>query len=390
MTRTGAYVAPITKADAHGAHLSSVSAPWLQAAMIRQAGIALGMRVLEIGSGGYNAALLAEIAGNDGLVVSMDIDPDITARASAALAAAGYGERVEVVTADGEHGVSDHAPYDAIVVTVGAWDIPPAWLSQLAGDGTLVLPLRMNTITRSIAFRRAGDHLVSTSAEMCGFVPMQGAGARAERTFRLPYPRGGHVELRFDHEAPSDRSLLDGALAAGHVTAWSGVRIGHAVSFADLHLWLAGFLPGFCRVGGGPRRPQRRLARAGSRTAASMATRSRTRRAVSWINPATRSSSSAPAPTGRMRRTRPKHSWSRSKRGMPAIAMSRVTRSPSGQQERSLPLSLMAPPSFPRSTASSPFPGQPAQPVTRTRRTNHDTSVFPHRPGARVRVRRSY
>lgn len=37
----------------------------------------------------------------------------------------------------------DHAPYDRIVVTVGAWDIPPAWVDQLAQGGTLTVPLRM-------------------------------------------------------------------------------------------------------------------------------------------------------------------------------------------------------------------------------------------------------
>lgn len=241
-------VAPITKTDASGAHLSTVSAPWLQARMIAQAGIEPGMRVLEIGSGGYNAALLAEVTGEKGQVVTMDIDPEVTARAAAALAAAGYGDRVTVVTADGEQGVPERAPYDAIVVTAGAWDIPPAWTGQLTGGGTLVLPLRMNMITRSIAFHRADGHLVSTSAEVCGFVPMQGGGARAERTFRLPDPGGGHVALRFDEGAPDDPGVLDGALASGPVTAWSGLRIGNAVSFADLHLWLAAFLPGFCRV----------------------------------------------------------------------------------------------------------------------------------------------
>jgi protein-L-isoaspartate(D-aspartate) O-methyltransferase len=48
------------------------------------------MRVLEVGSGGVNAALLAEIAGPSGLVVSIDIDPEITRRALACLDAAGY------------------------------------------------------------------------------------------------------------------------------------------------------------------------------------------------------------------------------------------------------------------------------------------------------------
>ena len=141
----GTNVAPITKQDEDGVHLSSVSAAWLQARMIAQAGVEPGMNVLEIGSGGYNAALLAEVTGEKGRVVSVDIDREITDRASAALDAAGYADRVTVVTADGEYGVPDYAPYDAIIVTVGAWDIPPAWLGQLAADdGIIVVPMRMN------------------------------------------------------------------------------------------------------------------------------------------------------------------------------------------------------------------------------------------------------
>ena len=63
----------ITKRDTSNADLSSVSASWLQARMIAQAGIGPGMRVLELGSGGYNAALLAEVTGEGGSVVSMDV-----------------------------------------------------------------------------------------------------------------------------------------------------------------------------------------------------------------------------------------------------------------------------------------------------------------------------
>ena len=244
----GANVAPITKQDEDGVHLSSVSAAWLQARMIAQAGVESGMNVLEIGSGGYNAALLAEVTGEKGRVVSVDIDREITDRASAALDAAGYADRVTVVTADGEYGVPEYAPYDAIIVTAGAWDIPPAWLEQLAAeDGVIVVPLRMNEITRSIAFRRSGGHLVSISVEQCGFVAMQGIGARKERTFRLADPAGGHVELRFDQDEPRVPGLLD-ALTAGPVTEWSGVTIAQGTSFADLNLWLAAFLPGFCKV----------------------------------------------------------------------------------------------------------------------------------------------
>lgn len=239
----------VTKKDGHGADIASVSAPFIQALMIGQARLEPGMSVLEIGTSGYNAALLAEVVGEAGRVVSMDIDPEVAARAADLLAAAGYADRVTVVLGDGEHAVPGHAPYDAIVVTAGAWDMPPAWRAQLARPhGSLVVPLRMNGVTRSIGFRHADGHLVSASAEVCGFVPMRGAAARAERVFQLPDPGGGHVTLRFDDDPPGDPGLLDGVLAAGSVTVWSEVTIEDRVSFADLHLWLAGFLPGFCRI----------------------------------------------------------------------------------------------------------------------------------------------
>ena len=86
----------ITKTDENGAHLSSVSATYIQARMIEQAGVEPGMRVLEVGSGGYNAALLAEVVGEQGQGVTVDIDADITDRAAALLDETGYAARVRV------------------------------------------------------------------------------------------------------------------------------------------------------------------------------------------------------------------------------------------------------------------------------------------------------
>jgi protein-L-isoaspartate(D-aspartate) O-methyltransferase len=241
--------APVTKKSADGVNLSSVSAPFLQAKMIAQAGIEPGMRVMEIGSGGYQAALLAEVTGEH--VVTVDIDADITARASAALDAAGYAGRVTVVTADGEHGFPDQAPYDAIVVTAGASDLPPAWGDQMTPAGRLVVPLVMNTFTRSLGLRRAGDHWQSESAQLCGFVPFQGIGAQPVYRLPLADPDGGHAVLRFEETGLDSPGLLDRALFSEPVTAWSGVSIADQAGFEDLHLWLAGFLPGFCRIDAG-------------------------------------------------------------------------------------------------------------------------------------------
>ena len=133
-------------------------------------------------------------------------------------------------------------------MTARAWDLPGAWTGQLAGRGRLVVPLRLNTLSRSVSFRRAEDHLESESWEMCGFVPMRGVGGREEPCVNLPGPAGGHVSLRFDQSLPADPGRLGGALASEEVTAWSGITIGHQVSFDGLALWLAAFLPGFCRV----------------------------------------------------------------------------------------------------------------------------------------------
>ena len=80
----------VTKHSEHGAPISSVTAPWLQAMMLGQLQVAPGQRVLEIGSGGYNAALLRELVGPDGSVTTLDIDQEIADRARSCLMSAGY------------------------------------------------------------------------------------------------------------------------------------------------------------------------------------------------------------------------------------------------------------------------------------------------------------
>ncbi|GLF99268.1 methyltransferase, FxLD system [Streptomyces yaizuensis] len=240
-----AYNAVITKRDGSGSAVSSVSAPQIQAFMLEQAGIRPGMRVLEIGSGGLNAAYLATLAGGAGEVTTVDIDPEVTDRASRLLKENGYPQ-VRVVTADAHQGVPDHAPYDRIIVTVGAWDIPPAWTNQLTEHGRIVVPLRMRGLMRSVALQRVGDHLFSTSARICGFVPMQGAGARESRVL---LPTGtDEIALRFDDGLPTDPSLLDNAVRTPRVEIWTGVRVKRGVPVDSLQLYLATVLPGFCTM----------------------------------------------------------------------------------------------------------------------------------------------
>jgi protein-L-isoaspartate(D-aspartate) O-methyltransferase len=206
------------KRDAYGLTISVMSAAHLQAVMLEQAGIEPGMRVLEIGSGGYNAALIQELVGKDGAVTTADIDVDIVDRARACLNEAGY-DRVKVVLADGEAGVPDGAPYDRIIVTAAAWDIPPAWISDLTEHGRLVVPLTVCGLTRSIAFDREGDGLLSRSYCLARFVPMQGEGAAEERKVML---RDGVALQTDDPRVPLNVPALDRALDTPRLEAWSG------------------------------------------------------------------------------------------------------------------------------------------------------------------------
>ncbi|MGH3624453.1 MAG: methyltransferase domain-containing protein, partial [Sciscionella sp.] len=118
-----------------GRPASCASVPTVMAMMLGQLDAQPGDRVLEIGAGtGYNAALVAELVGVTGQVTTIDIHPDVTAQARQALDETGYG-RVHVVTGDGALGDPGHAPYNKIIVTVGPWDLPPAWRDQLAPEG---------------------------------------------------------------------------------------------------------------------------------------------------------------------------------------------------------------------------------------------------------------
>lgn len=250
--------AAITKTDANGTHISSVSAARIQAMQIEQADIQLGMSVLEIGSGGVNAAYLAELVGDQGHVVTMDIDPDVTDRAKEFLEATGH-RNVTVITADGENGDGAHAPYDRIIVTVQAADIPPAWIHQLTEGGRLVVPLRMRGMTRTVAFVRDGERLVSDGFELCGFVPMQGAGENRVRLALIHDTEGEEIGLRLDGHPDPDTEALAAALETPRTTAWSGVTLAGDESNEHLDLWLTTALDNLPLMAAKPAARQRGL-----------------------------------------------------------------------------------------------------------------------------------
>ncbi len=233
----------VTHRDSEGIAVSSVSAPGVVGGMLEQLGARPGDRVLEVGAGtGYNAALLACLAGPSGAVTTVELDEAVAASARQALARAGHGE-VTVICGDGVLGWAGNAPYDRIIVTAGAWDVPPAWRDQLADGGVLVVPLRMRGLTRAVALQRDGMVLRSRSVEMCGFIPMRGAGAVAEQNVWVG-GKDGDLLLRIDDGRPADAGALGRALGYPPAVTWTGVPF---VMPEVLDFWLAG-LTGFCRV----------------------------------------------------------------------------------------------------------------------------------------------
>ncbi|MER7504606.1 methyltransferase, FxLD system [Nonomuraea pusilla] len=223
----------VTKRDAEGRATSSISAPWLQAEMLEAARLRPGARVLEVGSGGYNAALIAELVGPEGVVISMDIDPFVTERATRFLAETGY-PHVKVVLGDAEHAADELGPFDVVLVTIGAWDCP--WGHLLAPGGRMIVPLRFCGLTRSFTFVREGDHFAGLNPTVCGFIPIQGAGAHHEHVAALA---DGTVNLLVDAGPALDVAALDLALDGDRTEQWTGVTVGYGEPIDTLHLWAA-------------------------------------------------------------------------------------------------------------------------------------------------------
>lgn len=200
----------VTQRGADGVPTSSSSQPALMALMLEQLDVRPGMAVLEIGTGtGYNAALLGQLAGPGGSVLTLDVDPGITGPARRHLAEAGAAN-VTVETGDAwELGAG--GTFDRVVATVGVWDLAPAWVERLDADGRIVVPLWLRAGQQaSVAFRRAGAGLTSLSVQPCGFMRMRGAGAG-----EAAYRRVGAWTVSVDHHDPARVSALASLLAGG-------------------------------------------------------------------------------------------------------------------------------------------------------------------------------
>lgn len=118
-------------------HQQTISQPYIVALMTEALEISPGDRVLEIGTGsGYQAAVLAELGAD---VYTIERIPALYEEAKIRLQALGY--QVHCKQGDGYEGWPEFAPYDGIIVTAAAPEIPSPLLEQLADGGRLVIPL---------------------------------------------------------------------------------------------------------------------------------------------------------------------------------------------------------------------------------------------------------
>lgn len=154
----------------------TISAPHMVALMCEEAQLAPGMRVLEVGTGsGYHAAVIAEIVGSKGAVYTIERLAELAAFARKNLARTGYLDKITLIIGDGSMGYPPAAPYDRIIVTAAAPQVPPPLINQLATEGIIVIPIgdRFNQ-TLYVVRKKSDGSIEYRTVTPCLFVPLIG------------------------------------------------------------------------------------------------------------------------------------------------------------------------------------------------------------------------
>ena len=144
----------------------------------------VGHKVLEVGAGsGWHAATIAEIvAPNDaprsewGHVYTVEIVKDLAEFARRNIMRAGYGDRVTIICADGSMGYAEKAPYDRILVTAAAPEIPKPLIEQLKPNGIMLIPVGGTYLFQSLvkATKGVDGKIKRENLGGVAFVPLTG------------------------------------------------------------------------------------------------------------------------------------------------------------------------------------------------------------------------
>ncbi len=154
----------------------TISQPYVVAYMTEQLRTEPHHHVLEVGTGsGYQAAVLSRLVAK---VTSIERYRTLANAARAKLQALGY-HNVDVIVGDGLLGAPDRAPFDRIIVTAAAEQIPQALVGQLAEGGIMILPLGPHGASQSLVRLTRTEHGVDRE-DLIGvrFVPLLPGQAR--------------------------------------------------------------------------------------------------------------------------------------------------------------------------------------------------------------------
>ncbi len=150
-------------------HEQTSSQPRTVAAMLRLLDVHPGQRVLDVGAGsGWTTALLAHLVGPDGTVLGVELVPELAAWGSANLTATAYSWAAIRPATLGVLGLPDAAPFDRILVSADARELPAELVDQLADGGRMVVPVRG---TMTLVVRRGEDREITHHGRY-RFVPL--------------------------------------------------------------------------------------------------------------------------------------------------------------------------------------------------------------------------
>ncbi len=166
----------------------TISAPHMVAIMNEELDLKEGQKVLEIGAGsGYHAAVCAEVVSPsgenvNGHIFTVEYRSELVELARKNLELSGYSDRVIVIQGDGSVGYPTEAPFDRILVTAAAPDIPEALKEQLKTGGRMVIPVGpAYSIQRLFLVERiSGTEYRSNPRGDVVFVPLVGRYAYSE------------------------------------------------------------------------------------------------------------------------------------------------------------------------------------------------------------------
>jgi protein-L-isoaspartate(D-aspartate) O-methyltransferase len=171
------FVSKEYESDAYGdyplpiGYGQTISQPYIVAYMTEVVKPSGKKKTLEIGTGsGYQAAVLAEIADT---VYTIEIIPELAGESSARLKKLGY-RNIICKSGDGYNGWPEHAPFDIIVVTAAADEIPKPLVDQLAENGRLVIPVgEPGAIQELMLLVKKNGKIEKTRLTFVRFVPFR-------------------------------------------------------------------------------------------------------------------------------------------------------------------------------------------------------------------------